>query len=167
MKPVSRAVADAFDRFWKAYPYRAENPKSPARIVFARLVAEGEDAEALIAAAGRYARFAKAEGIKSVFIPHARKWLNQRYFEDYMEADVPASAPEGPSPEHPLAFLYPEVGPGAWASYFAPLTWTMDGETHVFTARTKFALERLRRDWGRRIVTDLGPVQWLVAGEAS
>ena len=52
MKPLPKTTLDAFERFWKAYPYRAENPKAPARVVFARLIKDGHDAEALIGAAG-------------------------------------------------------------------------------------------------------------------
>lgn len=161
MRPVSKTVEAAFDRFWAAYPYRRENPKAPARLMFSRLVAEGEDVEVLIAAAGRYAEFCKAEKTKSTFIPHARKWLNQRYFEDYLtDPDAPASAPEGPSPEHPLAGLYAEVGPGPWGSYFAPLAIDLTVQPVRVTAVTGFARDRLKRDYGRQIEAVLGPVAW-------
>jgi hypothetical protein len=131
--------------------------------VFARLVADGEDADRLIAAASRYARFCADEKTKSVFIPHARKWLNQRYFEDYLtDPDAPASAPEGPSPEHPLAQLHAEVGHGTWVSYFAPLVIDTTASPARITAVTRFALNHLRRDYGRRIEAVLGPVTWEV-----
>lgn len=163
MKAPSKTTLDAFDRFWAAYPYRAENPKAPARVVFARLLKEGVCAEALIAAAGRYASFISREKVKSIFIPHARKWLNQRYFEDYMtDPDAPASAPEGPSPDHPLACLFAEVGEGPWLSYFAPLVIDQTLRPVRITAPHRFALERLTRDYGPRIVAVLGPVKWEV-----
>lgn len=163
MKPVSKIRAASFDRFWSADPYRKENPKAPARLVFAKLLDEGEDAEALVAAASRYAAFCAAEKIKSTFIPHARKWLNQRYFEDYMtDADAPASAPSGPNPEHPLATLYAVVGEGAWLSYFAPLAIDTSVSPARITAATRYALDKLQRDYGRQIEAVLGAVTWEV-----
>lgn len=166
MKAPSKATVSAFERFWKAYPYRAENPKAPARVVFERLLKEGVCPEALIAAAGRYADFVAGEKIKSVFIPHARKWLNQRYFEDYMpDPDAPASAQtvaSGPSPDHPLAPLFDRIVVAAWASYIAPLSIKPHGsESHV-AAPTRFALDRVRDTWGREIEARLGAVVWTV-----
>lgn len=163
-KAVPQHVSAAFERFWTAYPYRRDNPKAPARVVFARLIAEGVDAEALVAAASRYASFCKAEKTPSLFIPHARKWLNQRYFEDYMaEPDAQASAPAvGPSPDHPLAAMFAEVGEGAWRSYFEPLAIERTDEGAVVTAATGFARDKLARDHGRRIAQLLGPVTWRV-----
>jgi len=163
VKALPKTTLDAFDRFWKAYPYRAENPKAPARVVFARLLKEGVCPEALIAAAGRYARFVEEQKIKSIFIPHARKWLNQGYFEDFMtDPDVPASAPAGPSPEHPLAALYTHVGEGPWASYFAPLTIEISEAGATLTAATHYARTKLERDYGDLIERALGPVTWKV-----
>ncbi len=161
MKPPSEAKVAAFDQFWGAYPYRQENPKAPARAVFMKLLESGEDAEALIAAASRYAAFCKAEKIKSTFIPHARKWLHLRYFEDYMtNPDAPVSALAGPSPEHPLAALYADVGEGPWLSYFAPLTVDTSTMPARVTAATRYALDRLQRDYARQIEAVLGAVTW-------
>lgn len=166
MKPPSKATQSAFERFWKAYPYRAENPKAPARVVFDRLLKEGVCPEALIAAAGRYAAFVAGEKIKSIFIPHARKWLNQRYFEDYMtDPDAPASAQaaSGPSPDHPLAPLFDSIGAASWASYIAPLAIECDAAGARIKAPTRFALDRVRNAWGRDIEAHLaGPVLWTV-----
>lgn len=164
MKAPSKAVEAAFSRFWSAYPFRRDNPRAPALTVFARHVADGVDAEALIAAAGRYAAFCAAEKTPSLFIPHARKWLNQRYFDDYL-TDDPASAqleaaPAGPNPDHPLAALWAEVGPAAWASYFALLKFAPGDGATVITASTAYARDHLRREWGRRIVGLIGPVIW-------
>lgn len=162
MKPT-RAITEAFDRFWAAYPYRRDNPKAPARLVFARLVADGEDPEVLVAAAGCYAAFVRDEKTPSLFIPHARKWLNQRYYEDYLTApDASASAPEGPSPDHPLAAMYAEVGDGVWRSYFAPLVIVRCHPGAGVQAATGYAKDKLKRDYGKRIEQLLGPVVWTV-----
>lgn len=166
MKPPSQATQSAFERFWKAYPYRAENPKAPARVVFDRLLKEGVCPEALIAAAGRYAAFVAGEKIKSIFIPHARKWLNQRYFEDYMtDPDAPASAQaaSGPSPDHPLAPLFDRIGAASWASYIAPLVIEPSDAGAEIAAPTRFALDRVRDTWGRDMEALLGgTVLWTV-----
>lgn len=163
VKPVPKAVQDAFARFWSAYPPRADNPKKPALKVFAQLVEEGADAEALIRAAGAFAVHVKSKGFDEVWTPHARTWLAQERFEEWMTADVPASArPVGPSPEHPLAALYPQIGAAAWASYIAPLVLAFDGEAVTITAPTRFGLDRVRRDWGRAIEGVLGAVTWTV-----
>lgn len=162
-RPIPAEVQAAFDLFWKAYPAPLENPRKPALRVFADLVASGADPMALVRAAGAYKAFVRTNAIAPKFIPHARTWLNQGRHEDWMTADVPASAPEaGPSPEHPLAALFDSVGPDRWASYFAPLVIERDGDAVMVVALTKFALDRVRRDWGRDIEAALGPVSWAV-----
>lgn len=162
-KPVvSAAVRAAFDRLMKAYPARGDNPRAPALVVFARLVmVEGEDAEVLIAAAGRFAAVLKAEAREARMIPHTRTWLSQRRFEDYL-SDVPASAPAGPSPEHPLFWLAAEIGDAAWMSYIGPLVLERSGNTNRIEAPTQFALSRVRDSWGRLIQARIGAVLWAV-----
>lgn len=162
-RPIPADVLAAFDLFWSAYPRPLENPRKPAQRVFADLVASGADPEALVRAAGAYKAFVQANAIAPKFIPHARTWLNQGRHEDWMTADVLASAPNaGPNPEHPLAALFDSVGPDRWASYFAPLVINRDGDAVMVVALTKFALDRVRRDWGHDIEAVLGPVSWAV-----
>lgn len=162
-RPVPAEVQAAFDLFWAAYPRPLENPKKPALRVFADLVASGVDHEALVRAAGAYRAFVKANAIAPKFIPHARTWLNQGRHEDWMTADVPASAPDaGPNPEHPLAALFDSVGPDRWASYFAPLAVNRTDNGVMVIALTRFALDRVRDGWGRDIEALLGPVTWAV-----
>ena len=119
---------------------RRDNPKKPALKVFAQLVENGADAEALVRAAGAFAVHVKSKGFDPMFTPHARTWLAQERFEEWM-TDAPASAPAtGPSPDHPLAPLYPKVGDAAWASYFARLkVEIVEGQARV-VAPTRFAL---------------------------
>ena len=81
-RSLSKTEEMAFDRLMKAYPPRGDNPRAPARKVFAELMDEGVDAEALVSAAVRYAEVIKAERRERRMIPHTRKWLFQRYFED-------------------------------------------------------------------------------------
>lgn len=162
-KAVPAAVQAAFALFWAAYPPRADNPKKPALKAFADLVEAGVDAEALVRAAGAFAVHVKSKGFDPVFTPHARTWLAQERFEEWMTTDVPASArPVGPSPEHPLAALYPQIGPAAWASYIAPLVIERDGAGATVAAPTRFALDRVRREWGCAVEATLGVVTWTV-----
>lgn len=156
----SKALAEWFDRFWAAYPYRLDNPKAAAREVFARRVREGADPAAIVAAAGRYAAFFKATGRDAIFLPHARSWLNQRRYEDF-----PAPAPPTPAApiDHPLAWLINEIGLDAWESWIGPLR--VDGAT--ITARTRLALETVAGRWGRVIEARLGEVAWKVAARES
>ena len=163
--PVSTAVQDAFARFWAAYPPRADNPKKPALNVFAQLVADGADPEALIRAAAAFAAHVKSKGFDAKFTPHARTWLAQERFEEWMTTEVPASAQaraSGPSPEHPLALLYPQIGAAAWASYVAPLVITVSFPGARIEAPTRTGLDRLRQNWGREIEALLGRVIWAV-----
>lgn len=166
-RPIPADVQAAFALFWNAYPAPLENPKKPALRVFAELVGAGVDAAALARAADAYKAFVRANAIPAKFIPHARTWLNQGRFEDWMTADAPASAlnagdDAGPSPEHPLFPLFDSVGPARWASYFAPLVIAREADGIHVVAQTRFALDRLRRDWGRDIEGLLGAVVWTV-----
>lgn len=161
-KPVTAAVQDAFARFWTAYPPRRDNPRKPALLVFAQLIQDGADAEAIIRAAASFASHVKAQGADPKWTPHARTWLAQERFDEWMTSDAPASAQTGPSPEHPLAALFDMVGRDRWASYFAGpvITHTDDGVT--IAAPTAFALGRVRDGWGREIEALLGRVSWTV-----
>lgn len=158
---LSAVQLAVFERFWAAYPRRPENPKAAARAVFGRLLLAGVDPEAIVAGAAAYAALCRREAKDPKFIPHARTWLSQRRFEDYQD-EAPASAPAGePSPEpHPLAWLLAEIGEEAWRSWIAPLRVETTADGARVVARTGFALDRVRRDWGRRIETHYGQVVW-------
>lgn len=161
--PIPAEVQEAFARFWAAYPERVDNPRKPALRVFADLVGAGVDAEVLVRAASAYRAHVKANATAQKFIPHARTWLNQDRYEEWMAADVPASAPDaGPNPEHPLFPLFDMVGRDRWASYIAPLIVSHTADGVVIAAPTNFALSRVRDGWGRDIEAVLGPVSWTV-----
>ncbi|WEK38656.1 MAG: hypothetical protein P0Y50_08830 [Candidatus Brevundimonas colombiensis] len=161
---VPAAVQAAFDRFWAAYPPRRDNPKKPALKAFVQLVTDGAEPEALVRAAGAFAAHVKSKGFDAQFTPHARTWLAQERFEEWMTTEVPASAQRaaGPNPEHPLAPLYPQIGAAAWASYVAPLTITISFPGARIEAPTRTGLDRLRQNWGREIEAQLGRVMWAV-----
>jgi hypothetical protein len=162
---VSQALLDAFARFWLAYPARPDNPKAAAREVFVRRCMGGADPEAIILAAGRYAKRVSADALDAAFIPHARTWISQRRYEDYLE-EAPASAaePAQPSPEHPLAWLEPDMGEARWASWIKPLQLELaEGRPATIIAQTQFALDHVRAEWGYLIRARYGrDVAWAV-----
>jgi hypothetical protein len=99
------------------------------------------------------------------FIPHARTWLAQERFDDYLTIpDAPASAEtvwSGPNPEHPLIALHAEVGEAVWRSYFAATSVEIGDHGAVVSAATLYARDKLERDFGSRIRAVLGvPVIW-------
>jgi hypothetical protein len=163
---LPKALADAFERFWAAYPRRPDNPKAAARLVFERRVREGADPAAIAAAAGRYAAAVTARRLDAIYVPHARTWLSQRRWEDYLE-DAPASAPvtqpesKAPSPDHPLAWLAAEIGDDVWGSWIGRLAF--DPATHTITAETSVARDKVRSLWGRQIAHHYGQdIAWEV-----
>lgn len=88
---LSPELAEAFTRFWTAYPRRPGNPRAQAEHEFAAAVKRGVTPEVLIGAAGRYAADVKARGLDPQYVCHARTWLHQRRWEDWLE--------EAPHPE--------------------------------------------------------------------
>lgn len=169
MKPVvlPPALEAAFQRFMAAYPKRRPNPTAPARLKFAEAVRVGEDPEALIAAAQRFAATVKAEGIAPAFIPQTRRWLHQREFEDFL-SDAPATAPEAePSPDHPLAWMRADMTAAAFSSWIATLTVDEVGEGFVaLSARTAFQRDHVMSEHGRRLTARYGAVRWRIEGAA-
>lgn len=158
-------VIEPFSRFFAAYPYREVNPRARALKAFARLVQdEDQDPEVLVAAAARFAEVVKDERIKSTFVPHAATWLNQRDFEDYLEADAPAPADVvQPAPEHPLDWMRADMPAASWTTWIAPLSVReVEGGVEI-TARTAFARDRVRNEHGRRLTQRFGAVAWLIA----
>ncbi|NBB17016.1 hypothetical protein GVN21_16745 [Caulobacter sp. SLTY] len=160
----------AFAAFWAAYPTRPWNPRTAASAVFARLVKAGVDPEALVGAAGVFAASCRQRGIEDKFIPYASTWLNKRQDLDFPASPPSAASPEGPAAPGPacdpaLAFLQLRMSDADFAIWIAPLRvqGPPDGRPCITViARTTTALDRVRRDWGRLITAQLGPVAWTV-----
>lgn len=75
-----------FDEFWQAYPKRdGSNPKEPARLKFEQAVKRGDDPEAIISAAKRYAEQQKRLGnLNTPYVKQAVSWLNAKsWLDDY------------------------------------------------------------------------------------
>jgi len=80
---VSEVDAD-FEKFWSAYPKRAgQNPKKPARHMFAKLVRGGVDPNDIIDGAKKYAKqMAGERKFNTEFVAQAKTWLNQERWKD-------------------------------------------------------------------------------------
>ncbi|MEK0082871.1 DnaA N-terminal domain-containing protein [Benzoatithermus flavus] len=150
---VPPVVAAAFERFWQAYPARSPNPKAQARQVFARLVAGGAEPERLVAAAETFAAECACKGIAAAFVPHARTWLYQRRYEDYLAIPQPLPLPE-PEPAMPLnphsatlkeAFRH--LAEAEYRHFIAPLEVAIEAGRATVTAPSRFQADHVRSRW--------------------
>lgn len=82
---------DRFPEFWEAYPRRdGSNPRKPAEQKFTAAVKRGDDPDAIIAGAGRYAAACRADGSYGTpYVAQAVTWLNQSRWLDYQPAGPP------------------------------------------------------------------------------
>lgn len=78
-----------FETWWPHYPKRPNNPKQAARVVWDRLDKAGTlpPLRDMIAAADRYADYCRREKIEPRFIAHARTWLNQQRWQEFIFVD--------------------------------------------------------------------------------
>ena len=151
--------SEAFKRFFDAYPKRSPNPRYEAWRVFDGLVTAGEDPEALIGAAERFAAEWRKKGLDAMFVPHARTWLRQRRFEDYAAPEAPAAedAEKGALPlsktpvDERLNAAMTPVEQRAWLVDVA-----VEGDRAVIGVRTRFATSEVPKRWGAGIERALG-----------
>lgn len=103
-KPLPTDLEAPFEAFWKAYPPRRPNPRLVAAQAFAKIVKHHATAEQLIAAAAAYAAEVVLKRIKEESILHARTFLAQGRYLDYLPPPEAAAAAPAPTaePEHPL-----------------------------------------------------------------
>lgn len=78
-----------FDEFWAAYPERHGNPKEPARLKFQAAIKAGADPDDIIRGARNYASFMQRDGKDSKYIAHAKTWLNEKRWNDYLRSPPP------------------------------------------------------------------------------
>lgn len=146
MTPVLR---QQFDAFWAAYPPRRPNPRALAERAFVAAIGAGIRPEDLVAAAQGYAAECRRKGIAEDFIVHARTFLTQRRFEDYLRApEAPIAAVAEAAPDHVLWDVLAGKMPAAefrmWIAKLAVMGW-IPGETGILIAPTRF-----HRDWVRQ-----------------
>jgi hypothetical protein len=157
---LSKAQLDAFERFRAAYPRRPDNPWARTKKRFEEALKRGVSAEDLIRSAEGYAEQCRIMGKEPKFISYASTFLHQRDYEDFLE-EAPASAePHQPNPEHPLAWLRPEIGDAAFLSWIEPLRVDEAASPVCITAPTKFALATVQRDHGAALLAHYGDLAW-------
>ena len=81
-----------FERFWDAYPVKVG--KAPARAAFAKIepAATAEFVDHLVGRITEQSAWPQWTQSNGRFIPHAATWLNQRRWEDEMNAEESANA---------------------------------------------------------------------------
>jgi hypothetical protein len=153
------ALAAAFARFWAAYPKRRPNPKALAEHEFAKLAGEGVDPERLVAAAAAFAAECTRLGTQAAFVPHARTFLAQRRFSDYLEPlagrhfasmDDVTPPPSELKGDPRLRGLALEMSQAKYDTWIAPLALEARGCGVAVIAPTA-----MHRDWVRNHYGDL------------
>lgn len=90
-----------FDKFWRAYPRRSgDEGKTPAKLLFEKLVKSGRDPQELISSAERFALLEK-KSAGTQYMMQAQKWLRNSRWKDFpaplplLEAVSTVFVPEG------------------------------------------------------------------------
>ncbi|WP_431281637.1 DnaA N-terminal domain-containing protein [Humitalea sp. 24SJ18S-53] len=141
-------LATDFEAFWAAYPKRIPNPRAMAEAAFGRTVQGGAAPSDLVAAATGYAAECRRQGISNDFIVHARTFLGQARWIDYLpKPKASASAATAVDPAHPLAALQPLFGAAEWRAWILPIEIASltEGMSALLVAPSKFHRDRLRQ----------------------
>lgn len=155
------ALRGHFAAFWAAYPPHRPNPRALAEAAFGRAVAAGATPEDLIRAATAYAAECRARGIAQDFVVHARTFLVQRRWLDYLAApgSDPAPAPAAPSIDHPLwGVLEPFMLASDFRAWILPLAiirHETDGTLHLL-APSRFHARHVETQFGALICRAAG-----------
>ena len=88
-RQVDDGATSDFETFWRAYPYRRPNPKDDARAEFEKALKRGVDPAVIILGAQNYRLATENDRTEPRFIPHARKWLHGKQWNDYQDAPEP------------------------------------------------------------------------------
>ncbi|MBW6402056.1 hypothetical protein KPL78_29690 [Roseomonas sp. HJA6] len=136
-----------FEAFWNAYPRRSPNPRAPAEAAFARAVAGGAKPEDLVRAADAYATECRRDGVAPTFIVHARTFLVQRRYEDYLRGAAPAAPAAPVEIDHPLwPCMRGAISDADFRRWIQPLRRVAHLGDHAVLA----APSRFHRDWVRQ-----------------
>jgi hypothetical protein len=73
--------------FWESYPLKVKQPKALA--AFLKLKPDKELLDRMIAAIDRQKQSRAWQKDNGQFIPHPATWLNNRQWEDEIQADLP------------------------------------------------------------------------------
>jgi len=141
---------EAFERFWKAYPARRPNPKALAAQAFTELERAGEDPEEVIRAARRFAAECERLEIAPAYIPHARTWLSQRRFEDYMGPGEP-EADGGADPVGDPLYGALDLQPAEYRNWIEPLRIERGERGARIHAPSRFHADWVRKQYADRL----------------
>lgn len=98
-KPSSLAHSDRFQEFWDAYPHRggAKKGRAPAEKKYRAAIKAGVSEQAIIDGAARYRG---DRGVCDGFAKDPATWLNQRGWEDEVEARASKAVPASRVPQY-------------------------------------------------------------------
>lgn len=146
---LTPALRADFDAFWAAYPPRRPNPRALAEVAFQAAVKAGSASPAdLVAAAAAYAAEVRRKGIAEAYIVHARTFLVQQRYRDYVPAATVAAPKARAEIDHPLwPAMRGRIGETDFHRWIWPLrpVSVVEGERAVLWAPTRFI-----RDWVRQ-----------------
>lgn len=155
-----------FEAFWGAYPKREPNPKGIAFRAWQKVLkAQAVTAEDLIRAAANFAAECARLKTEQKFIVHARTFLSQERWTDYLPRPEVTGAELNDLPElfHRLRVRRPDLSRAAWVSWFEKLRFDVSPTRTIITAPSAFHVNRVATDWGHDLAAILGPIHWQVA----
>lgn len=157
----------SFAAFWAAYPERKPNPRALAEKEFARAIKAGADAAELVAAAAGYAAEVKRLGTANDFIVHARTFLRQDRWRDYLAGPEAASAAPA-EPEHPLwPLLKSDMDAATFAAWIGRCRYSKPGEVITLFAPSAFVGGRVAEEFGALLKRRCGPVTINIPGRTT
>lgn len=138
-----------FEAFWKAYPPRSPNPRALAEVAFLKAVVGGVQPSDLVAAATAYAAEVKRRGVAEDFIVHARTFVSQQRFLDYLpQPERTATEPDtARAIDHPLwPAMRSRIDAHPFRRWIEPLVVVThsEGDAALLQAPSRF-----HRDWVR------------------
>jgi len=144
------ALRADFEAFWAAFPLRKPNPRALAEKAFAKAVKRGAKPADLIAAAGAYAAEVKRQGVAETFIVHARTFISQDRWQDYVpKGEAAAPSASASVADHPLWLaLCSHLSEAEFRAWILPLKLTrpqQPGEAALLVAPSRF-----HRNWIRQ-----------------
>jgi hypothetical protein len=154
-----------FEAFWSAYPKRVPNPKAVAFQKWQTLLkTKTVTAEELTRAAAAFAAECARLKTEQTFIVHARTFLSQGRFSDYLPKPEAVQAVPADLPElfHRLRARRPDLTEAVWKSWLASLRLEFRPKATI-TAPSAFHRQRVETDWGADLAALLGPIVWRVA----
>jgi hypothetical protein len=154
-----------FEAFWAAYPKRVgTNPKKLAFRAWEKMRKQAS-AEDLTRAATNFAAECAKLKTDPAFVPHARTWLHQERWTDYVGTPTDTPPPDGePMPElfHRLRARRPDLTEAVWKSWLAGLRFDQQPGRTTIAAPSEFIKNQCETRWGADLAVLLGRIDWRV-----